>query len=156
MTDSPGIKIICDNKKAYHNYTIEDKFEAGIVLTGTEVKSLRSGKANIRDSYAIFKNMELFLINAHINPYDQGNRANHEPLRTRKLLLHRAEMNKLWSKTEIKGYNLIPTKMYFKNGLAKIEVGVGRSKKDFDKRAATKDKENKRELQRVSKRGAYR
>jgi len=151
MSDEGGIKIICDNKKAFHNFFIEDRFEAGMVLRGTEVKSLRAGKANIRDGYALFKGGELFLVNAHINPYDLGNRANHEPLRTRKLLLHRAELSKLWGRSEIKGYNLIPLKLYFKKGIVKVEIGLGRSKKAHDKRATTKEKEAKRELARVSK-----
>lgn len=147
----PGIKLICDNKKAYFNYFIDDKFEAGIVLTGTEVKSLRAAQANIRDAYATFKGSELYLINAHISPYDMGNRENHEPLRTRKLLLHREELNKLWGKLEIKGFSLVPTKMYFKAGKVKIEIGLGRGKKSHDKRASTKEKEAKRELDRVMK-----
>jgi SsrA-binding protein len=151
MSDEGGIKIICDNKKAYHNYFIEDRFEAGIVLWGTEVKSLRNGKANIRDAYGIFKSGELFLMNAHIGAYEQGNRENHEPMRTRKLLLHRAELSKLWGKSEIKGYNLIPTKMYFKKGVAKVEMALAKSKKAHDKRASTKEKEAKRDLDRIKK-----
>jgi SsrA-binding protein len=151
MSDEGGIKIICDNKKAFHNYFIEEKFEAGMVLKGTEVKSLRTGKANIRDAYAVFKGMELYLINAHISAYEMGNRENHEPLRTRKLLLKHSELSKLWGKTEIKGYALVPLKMYFKKGLAKIEIGIGRGKKSFDKRASTKEKEAKRDMARVVK-----
>lgn len=146
-----GIKIICDNKKAFHNYFIEDRFEAGLVLKGTEVKSLRDGKANIRDAYAVFRQRELFLINAHINAYALGNRANHEPLRSRKLLLHRSELDKIWGKSEIKGYALIPLKMYFKKGIAKVEIGIGRGKKLHDKRASEKERESKRELDRVKK-----
>jgi SsrA-binding protein len=152
MADEGGIKLITDNRKAFHNYFIEDRLEAGLVLKGTEVKSLRNGKANIRDAYAVFKGADLFLINAHISPYEMGNRENHDPLRTRKLLLHRAEMSKLWGKTETGGYSLIPTKMYFKKGIAKIEIALAKGKKSHDKRATTKEKEAKRELARVIKR----
>ncbi|MBI4405862.1 MAG: SsrA-binding protein SmpB [Deltaproteobacteria bacterium] len=148
---SEGIKIICDNRKAFHNYFIEDRFEAGLVLKGTEVKSLREGKANISDAYAIFRNGELYLLNAHIAPYTQGNRNNHENLRTRKLLLHRSELSKLWGKNQIRGYTLVPLKMYFKKGIAKIEIALGRGKKAHDKRATTKEREAKRQLDRIKK-----
>lgn len=146
-----GIQIICDNRKAFHNYFIDEKFEAGMVLTGTEVKSLRDGKANIGDAYAVFKGGELFLVNAHINPYTLGNRQNHEPLRTRKLLLQRAELSKLWGKMELKGLSLVPTKMYFKGGIAKVEIGLGRGKKAHDKRASAREKDAKREVARAFK-----
>lgn len=145
------VKLICDNKKAFHNYHIEERWEAGLVLQGTEVKALRAGKANLRDAYAHFKNSELFLLNCHISPYEMGNRENHDPLRTRKLLLHYEEIKKLTLKLERQGYSLIPTKMYFKKGKAKIELGLGKSKKSFDKREATKEKEAQRELARVVK-----
>ena len=151
MSESGGIKIICDNRKARHNYSLEDKFEAGMVLVGTEVKSLRDGKGNLQDAYAIFKGKELFLINANIASYAMGSRENHEPLRTRKLLLHEEELNKLWSKLEVKGYSLIPTKMYFKKGLVKIEIALGKGKKTFDKRASTKERDAKRDLAKVMK-----
>lgn len=151
MSDEAGIKLICDNRKAFHNYTFEEKLEAGMVLRGTEVKALRDGKANIRDAYAIFKSKELFLMNAHIGPYAMGNRENHESLRTRKLLLHQAQLSKLWGKLEIKGYALVPLKMYFKNGIAKVEIGLGRGKKTHDKRAATKEREAQRDLARITK-----
>lgn len=147
-----GIKIICDNRKAFHNYTIEEKFEAGLVLTGTEVKSLRAATANLRDAYAVFKGGELFLMNAHINPYAQGNRANHEPLRTRKVLMHREELSKLWGKMEIKGYALVPLKLYFKKGLAKVELGLGRGKKSHDKRHDIKERDEKRRMQKLTRR----
>lgn len=149
MTD--GIKIVCENRKAYHNYSIGDKFEAGIVLQGTEVKSLRTGKANLMDSYAIFKGTELFLLNCHIAPYEMGNRMNHDPLRTRKLLLHRNELDKIWGRGEIKGFSLIPLKLYFKNGIAKVEIGIGKGKKLFDKRRSTKEKEVKRQMDRLKR-----
>jgi SsrA-binding protein len=149
--EKSGIKIICDNRKASHNYFLEERFEAGIVLTGTEVKSLRTGKANLQDAYAILKNGELFLINAHIAPYTLGNRENHEPLRTRKLLVHKAELNKLFGKSEIRGFTLIPTKMYFKKGKAKVEVALAKGKTGIDKRQTTKDREAKRELAKITK-----
>ena len=149
---SSGIKIICDNRKAGHHYFLEERFEAGIVLTGTEVKSLRDGKANLQDAYAIIKNGELFLINAHIAPYERGNRENHEPLRTRKLLVHRSELNKLFGKSEIRGFTLIPTKLYFKKGKAKVEVAIAKGKTGIDKRQTTKEREAKRELDKVAKR----
>jgi SsrA-binding protein len=123
-----------------------------MVLTGTEVKSLRTGKANLQDAYAILKNGELFLINAHIAPYALGNRENHEPLRTRKLLVHKAELNKLFGKSEVRGFTLIPTKMYFKKGRAKIEIALAKGKTGVDKRQTTKEREAKRELAKVSKR----
>ncbi|NBX92610.1 MAG: SsrA-binding protein SmpB [Proteobacteria bacterium] len=147
-----GIKIICDNRKASHNYFLEERFEAGLVLTGTEVKSLRAGKANLQDAYAILKNGELYLINAHIAPYAQGNRENHDPLRTRKLLVHKSELNKLFGKSEIRGFTLIPTKMYFKKGRAKVEVALAKGKTGIDKRQATKEQEAKREMAKLSKR----
>lgn len=149
---SDGIKVICQNKKAYQNYSIEEKLEAGIVLWGTEVKALRATKANIKDAYAIFKTRELFLLNAHISAYAMGNRENHEPLRTRKLLMHRKQLDKLWGKSEVQGYNIIPLKLYFKKGVAKVELGVGRSRKKFDKRAVVKKREDDRQMARALKR----
>ncbi len=147
-----GIKIICENRKARHNYSIEERFEAGIVLRGTEVKSLRNGKANLQDSYAIFKNTELYLLNAHISPYEMGNRENHDPLRTRKLLMSRAELDKLWGRAEIKGNAVIPLKMYFKKGIVKVEIGLGKGKKLYDKRSTEKEREMKRDLDRAVRR----
>jgi len=148
-----GIKIVCENRKARHNYFIEDRFEAGIALKGTEVKSLRGGKASLQDAYAIFTNRELFLLNSHIPPYSMANRENHDPLRTRKLLLKRSELDKLWGKLEIRGYALVPLKMYFKRGLAKVEIALGRGKKLHDKRRATKEREANRQLERLRKHG---
>lgn len=147
-----GIKIVAENRKAFHNYSIEERFEAGLVLKGTEVKSLREGKANLLDSYAILKSGEMFLLNAHIPPYATGNRENHEPLRTRKLLLHKNEIHKLWTKSDIKGYSLIPLKIYFKKGLAKVEIGVGRGKKLHDKRESSKERDASREMDRLKRR----
>lgn len=147
-----GIKIICDNRKAFHDYAIEERWEAGLVLQGTEVKSLRDGKASLRDAYAVLKNKELWLLNAHITPYSHGSHANHEPLRTRKLLLHRAELEKLWSKLEIRGYTLLPLKLYFKDGVVKAELGLGKGKKLHDKRATAKERDAKRNMAQLKKR----
>lgn len=149
---SEGIKIVTDNRKAFHNYAIEEKVEAGLVLWGTEVKALRTGQVNIRDAYASFRSGELFLHNAHISVYAMGNRENHDPLRVRKLLMHRQELDHLWGKTETKGYSLIPLKIYFKKGVAKIELGLGKGKKAHDKRQSIKEKEEKRHLDKLTKR----
>lgn len=143
------IKIICTNKKASHNYFLEERFEAGLVLTGTEVKSLRNGHANLNDSHAIVKTNEAFLLNCHISPYEAGNRFNHEPTRTRKLLLHKSEISKLFLKTESKGYSLIPTKLYFSKGKAKVELALAKGKKKFDKRETLKRRELDREAARA-------
>jgi SsrA-binding protein len=144
-------KIICNNKKAYHNYFIEEKFEAGMVLTGTEVKSLRLGKANLNDSFALVKNGEAFLNNLHISPYDFGNRENHDPDRMRKLLLHKKEIGKIFGKIREEGYSVVPLKLYFKNGLVKVEMGLAKGKKLYDKREDLKKKDQKREMAQVFK-----
>lgn len=146
-----GIKIICENRAAFHNYSIEERWEAGLVLVGTEVKALRDAKGNLRDAYAVLKGGQLYLLNCHIGPYTHGNRENHEPLRSRKLLLHRAELNKLWSKMEIKGYSLLPLKLYFKEGVVKAELGLGKGKKLHDKRAASKERDEKRNMDKLRK-----
>ncbi len=146
-----GIKIICDNRKAFHDYSIEERWEAGLVLSGTEVKALREGKASLRDAYAVLKGGELWLLNAHISAYSHGNSQNHEPLRTRKLLLRKAELQKLWSKLEIRGYTLLPLKLYFKEGFVKTELGLGKGKKHYDKRASTKERDEKRNLARLQR-----
>ncbi len=141
-------KIVTTNRKAYHDYFIQEKYEAGISLLGTEVKSLREGKANLKDSYAIIKNNEAFLLNCHISPYSHGNIQNHDPLRTRKLLLHRKEINKLWGNISQKGFTLIPLRIYFKNGKAKVEIGLAKGKRQYEKRATIKEKEARREIER--------
>ena len=142
------IKIVCQNKMARINYEIDDTFEAGIVLVGTEVKSLRDGRANLKDSYAQVQNEEVYLHDLHISPYTFGNRYNHEPLRTRKLLLHKREIKRLYGKTKERGFSLIPTKMYFKNGKVKVEIGLGRGKKLHDKREDLKRREDQRDIER--------
>ncbi len=146
-----GIKIIATNKKAYHEYFIEDVYEAGIVLLGTEVKSLRQGNVTIKESFCRIKNGELFINNMNISPYEQGNRENHDPTRVRKLLLHRLEIAKLVRKVDEKGLSLLPTKIYFKNSLVKLEIGVGRGKKLHDKRETLKKKQANREMAKILK-----
>lgn len=146
-----SIKIIATNKKAYHDYFIEDTYEAGIVLVGSEVKSVRLGQVNLKDSYCIVKNGSLELVNAHISPYEKGSFFNVDARRTRKLLMHKAEIDKLRGKVEIKGFTLVPTKMYFKQGLVKIEVGLAKGKELHDKRKTLADKDMKRSLERQLK-----
>ena len=138
------------NRQAYHHYQILETFEAGIVLQGTEVKSIREGKVNLKDSYGLVKNGEVWLLNCHISPYSHGNRMNHDPLRTRKLLLHRREIRKLLGKTTERGLTLVPIRIYFQRGLAKCEVALARGKKLYDKRETEKrrtiDKETRQAM----------
>jgi SsrA-binding protein len=143
------MKLIAQNRKAFHDYTIEETLEAGIMLVGTEVKSLREGKVNLKDSYVIVKDSEVFLLNCHISPYSHGNIMNHDPLRTRKLLIHKKEISKLQGKAAIKGYSLIPLKIYFKGSHAKVEIGLAKGKKQYEKRESIKKKEADREIQRA-------
>jgi SsrA-binding protein len=146
-----SIKIVCQNKKAYVDYFIDETIEAGIVLTGTEVKSLREGKANLKDSYVIIKDGEAFLLNCHISPYSHGNIYNHDPLRTRKLLLHKKEIERLRGKTQQQGYTLIPLKIYFKGHYVKVEIALARGRKKYEKRDIIKKKEAQREIERAIK-----
>jgi SsrA-binding protein len=146
------MKLICRNRKAYFEYTIDDLYEAGLVLRGTEVKSLRLGKANIADAYARFREGELFLLNAHISPYPHAAGENHDPTRPRKLLLHRRELKRLLGKLTERGYTLIPLKLYFKNEHAKVELGLAKGKKKADKRETIRRREEQRELERARKR----
>lgn len=139
------------NKKALYDYTIEDTYEAGIVLTGTEIKSIRDGRANLKDSYATIKNNEVYLINMHISHYDKGNIFNHDETRTRKLLLHKKEILKIRDKIEIKGYTLVPIKLYFNKNKAKILLGIGKGKKVFDKRETIKTRDINREIKKTLK-----
>ena len=136
-----GLKIICLNRKASFNYFFEDLLEAGIVLKGSEIKSIRDGKVNIADSYAVEKNGEIILINSHIASYKQASYSNHKPLDERKLLLKKKEINKLIGKMQKEGFTIIPTKMYFKKGKAKIEVAIAKGKKKYDKRIAKKNRD---------------
>ncbi|MFQ5652900.1 MAG: SsrA-binding protein SmpB [bacterium] len=146
-----GVKIITNNRKARHDFHILDTIEAGIVLHGTEVKSLRAGKANLKDSYANVKNQEVYLCRSHISPYTHGNINNHDPLRERKLLLHRKEIKKLIGKTQEKGLTLVPLKLYFKNGKVKVELAVAKGKKLYDKRQDMAKRESDREMKRALK-----
>ncbi len=139
------------NRKARYDYEIEDTYEAGIVLTGTEIKSIRKGKANIKDSYVIIRNQEAYLINTHISLYEEGNRFNHEETRTRKLLLHKKEILKLRDKLEIEGYTIVPLKIYFSKGRAKIQIGVAKGKKNYNKKETIKERDIKREQERYIK-----
>ncbi|MGO9137920.1 MAG: SsrA-binding protein SmpB [Syntrophales bacterium] len=147
-----GEKIIAQNKTARLNYFIDDTYEAGIALVGTEVKALREGKANLKDSYALVKDGEVFVHEMHISPYTFGNRQNHDPLRVRKLLLHKGEIKRLYGKSRERGLALIPLKLYFKNGKVKLEIGVGRGKKLYDKRESLRVKDDRREIERGMRR----
>jgi SsrA-binding protein len=140
-----GERDAAHNRVASHNYFLLEKFEAGVALRGTEVKSIREGQANLKDSYGLIQNGEAFLLNVHIGPYSHGNIANHDATRTRKLLLHRDEVRKLLSKTQIKGHTLIPTRLYFRNGRVKCELAVAKGKQDWDKRETEKRREADRE-----------
>ncbi|HBZ10834.1 MAG TPA: SsrA-binding protein SmpB [Bacillus bacterium] len=142
-------KLVAQNRKAGHDYFIEDTYEAGIVLQGTEIKSIRAGRVNLKDSFARIQNGEVFIHNMHISPYEHGNRYNHDPIRTRKLLLHRKQINKLIGETKEAGYTLVPLKLYMKNGFAKMLIGLGKGKKQYDKREDLKRKEAKRDIERV-------
>lgn len=144
-----GKKIICLNRRARFDYEISETVEAGLVLQGTEVKSLRDGKATLKDAYADIQNGEMFLLNAHIDLYEQANRFNHDPERPRKLLLHKKEIFRLFSKTQEKGLTLIPTRMYFSNGKAKVELGLAKGKKLYDKRQDIKQRSARRDIERA-------
>ena len=137
----PRVKVLSDNRQASHNYTLSDRLEAGIELTGTEVKAAKTGKIQLKDAYAEVAGNEAWLVNAHISQYSHGNRENHEPVRRRKLLLHRDEIDKLQQKTREKGLTVIPTKLYLKGGLIKCEIAVGKGKKLHDKREAERARE---------------
>lgn len=143
-----GIKVVAQNKKARHDYHIEETFETGLVLTGTEIKSIRAGKANLKESFARIQNGEVFLHNMHVSPYEQGNQFNHDPLRTRKLLMNRKEINKLIGITKEKGYSLVPLRMYLKRGFCKLELALARGKKLYDKRETLKKKDAQRDIER--------
>ena len=150
---STGIRIISDNRQARYLYEILETYEAGVVLVGTEVKSIRAGKVNLKDGYAIIRQGEAWLLNVHISPYQAvGEYFNHEPRRTRKLLLHRKEINRLIGKVEQQGLTLVPLKMYFKGGRVKVAIGLGKGKKIYDKRESIKRREDKRDMARAMKR----
>jgi SsrA-binding protein len=145
------IKLIAENRKARHDYTIVDQFEAGLVLTGTEVQSLRLGKANLKDSYAKVKNGEVWLYQVHISPYPFAYYDNHDPLRVRKLLLHKREIMRLYAKANEQGFTLVPLKLYFKAGKAKITIALAKGKREYDKRESIRRREEQREMDRVRK-----
>jgi SsrA-binding protein len=149
--ERPAERVFSSNRRAYHEYEVMDSMEAGIVLTGTEIKSVRAGKVNLRDSYARVQQGEVMLYNMHVSPYDQGNIWNHDPLRPRKLLLHRKQIDKLAEQSQAQGLTLIPLRLYAKKGFAKLEIAVARGKRQYDKRAAIADRESKRELDRAVK-----
>ena len=144
-------KVLAQNRKASHDYIILDTIEAGMVLTGTEIKSVRKAKINLKDGYASIRNGEVFLQNVHISPFEQGNIFNHDPLRTRKLLLHKKQMKYLIEETKTTGVTLVPLKVYLKNGVAKVLIGLAKGKKSYDKRDALKQKDMKREIDRAMK-----
>lgn len=146
-----GEKILCQNKKAYHDFTIEEKLEAGVVLRGTEVKSLRQGKAQLKDSYVQIENEEAFLHHTHISSYPHGHQFNHDPERVRKLLLHKREIRRLLGKVSQRGYTLIPLKIYLKDDKIKIEIGLGKGKTLYDKREDLKKRSAEREMEKVIK-----
>jgi len=144
-------KIVTENRKARHDYHIIDEFEAGMVLLGTEVKSLRNGRANLKDAYGRFEGGELYIYQMHISPYPFAAYGNHDPLRPRKLLLHKSELKRLYGKVREKGFSLVPLRVYFKNGRAKITIALAKGKRLYDKREAIKARESKRELDRLKK-----
>lgn len=144
-------KIIATNKKAFHDYIISDKWEAGIALLGTEVKSIREGKVNFKDSYATVRNSEIWLLNCHISPYSHGNRENHDSTRIRKLLLHKQEIKRLIGKVAEKGFTLVPLRVYLKRGLVKVEIGLAKGKKAYDKRETERRKTTDREVRAAMK-----
>lgn len=151
MAKESGIRLIANNKKAYHDYFIEDTYEAGIELAGTEVKSLRMGKCSIKESFVQIDKGEVFIYGMHISPYEKGNIFNKDPLRTRKLLLHLYEIRKIEGKIKEKGYTLVPLKVYFKGSLVKVEIGIARGKKLYDKRQDIAKKDQRRETEREFK-----
>lgn len=150
--ENSHIKIVTKNRKAWHDYSIAEEIEAGIVLLGTEVKSLRSGRANLKDAYGRIDKGELFIHQMHISPYPFAYYDNHDPLRPRKLLLHKSELKRLDAKIREKGFSIIPLKIYFKHGKAKVSIGLARGKRQYDKRHAIKEREMKREMDRVNRR----
>jgi SsrA-binding protein len=148
IKDRESVKVVASNRRAFHDYFIDDRIEAGLVLTGTEIKSIREGRVNLREGYARIANGEAWLHNVHIAPYEHGNRYNHEPMRDRKLLLHRGEIDTLVGKVRQRGYTVVPLQLYLKHGKAKVELGLARGKKQYDKRAAIAERDARREIER--------
>jgi SsrA-binding protein len=151
-----GVKVIAKNKKAFHDYEIKEQYEAGIVLTGTEIKSVRKGSVNLRDAYARIENGEAFVIGMHISPFEQGNRFNVDPTRTRKLLMHKKEIDKLYGLIKAKGLTLVPLDIHLRNGFAKLQLGLARGKKLYDKRATAAKRDAERMIERKLKEQNYR
>lgn len=151
MKQQSGQKMVTENRRARHDYHVLERFEAGIALRGTEVKSLRDGKMMLKDSYAEVRQGEMYLVGAHISPYEQGNLYNHEPERARKLLLHKREIVRLGAQVAEKGLTVVPLRVYFTKGIAKVELGLCRGKQTFDKRATVRERDEKRELDRAVK-----
>ena len=151
MKKKKGVQPVVENRKARHEYHIEETYEAGMVLVGTEVKSLRMGKGNLQDAYAVVKSGEVWINNFHISPYEQGNQFNHDPKRPKKLLLHKTEIRRLLSMQKEKGYTLIPLKIFFKHGLAKVDLAVAVGKKLYDKRQDIAERDSKRDIERAIK-----
>lgn len=151
MAIQRGVKTVANNKKAFHDYFIEDRFEAGIELTGTEVKSIRAGKVNLKDSFCQVKNGELMVYAMHISPYEKGNIFNRDPMRDRRLLMHRREINRLHAKVQQDGYALVPLSLYFKDSRVKVELGLAKGKKLYDKRASAAERSAKRDMDRTMK-----
>jgi SsrA-binding protein len=151
-SEGDGRRLVASNRKAFHDFFIDETYEAGVALVGTEVKSLREGRVNLRDSYVEVKDDELFLVGVHISPYEQGNIWNHDPLRPRKLLLHKDEIRRLAGKVNERGYTIVPTRVYFKGGRAKVEIGLARGKHLYDKRADLARREADREVEREFRR----
>ncbi len=143
-----GVKVVAHNRQASHNYFLEDRFEAGIALMGSEIKSIRNGQVQIREAYVETQGGQAMLLNAHISPYDPAARENHDPLRPRRLLLHKKEIGKLTEKTQLKGYTIVPLRMYLVKGRAKVEIALARGKRQFDKRQAIAERDSQREIQR--------
>ncbi|MBP7868846.1 MAG: SsrA-binding protein SmpB [Firmicutes bacterium] len=150
-TEKGSEKLVASNRKARHEYFIEETYEAGIALTGTEIQSVRQGRVSLGDAYAEVRNGEVFLVNSHIAEYDYGNRFNHNPRRPRKLLLHKSEIRRLDSRVRERGYTIVPLKMYFRGGLAKLEIGLARGKKTWDKREDIANRDAQREIERTTK-----
>jgi SsrA-binding protein len=149
--EKSGHKVVATNRKAGFNYSLEDRLEAGIVLMGSEIKSIRAGRANLSDGYVLEKGGEMWLMNVHISEYEQANRFGHEPTRPRKLLLHKKEIARMISQMNERGYTVVPTQMYLKNGKAKVEIALAKGKKQYDKRAAVSERDTKREIDRALK-----
>ncbi len=151
MVEKKGVKVAAQNRKAHHDYYVEDRYEAGIELAGTEVKSIRAGTLNLKDAYCSIKGGELFVLGMHISPYEKGNIFNKDPVRPRRLMMHKREIRKLYALVKQDGYTLVPLSVYFKNARVKVEIGLCRGKKNYDKRDAAAKRDAKREMDRAMK-----